>query len=101
MRWLFILFGFALVASPSAAATVAAKQQAPAVSPRITMATIAKYVAAAKESMRANPSEAAALASQAERSIRSFPPNDDTRLALAETEWLQGEAFLQIGRAHV
>ncbi len=96
MRWLFILFGFALVASPSASATVAAKQPAPAVSPRITMAAIAKYVAAAKESMRANPSEAAALASQAERSIRSFPINDDTRLALAETEWLQGEAFLRL-----
>lgn len=96
MRLLFILFGFALVANPSASATVAAKQQVPAVSPRITMAAIAQFVAAAKESMRANPSEAASLASQAERSIRSLPPNDDTRLALAETEWLQGEAFLRL-----
>lgn len=96
MRWLFILFGFALVASPSAMATEAAKQHEPAVSRRIIMAAVAKHVAAAKESMRVNPAEAAALASQAEMSIRGFPLNDDTRLALAETEWLQGEAFLRL-----
>ena len=62
----------------------------------LAKAQINQRIAASKEAMRANPIQAAALAEQAEIAIRAYPLTDETRLTLAETEWLQGEAYLRL-----
>lgn len=53
-------------------------------------------IAAAKDAMRVNPRQAAVFARRAEDAVRLLPTSDQTRVMMAETEWLQGEAFLRL-----
>lgn len=46
--------------------------------------------------MRVNPAEAGMLAKRAEKAARTLRMTEATRITLAETEWLQGEALLRL-----
>lgn len=96
MRSSSILCGFLLAACSLASAIAAPPPAASAPDQRLITNNIAEAIAAAKETMRADPNKAAALAKQAETRLRQLPLTADRRIALAEAEWLQGEAFLRL-----
>jgi len=58
----------------------------------------AALLAEARLAMRADPAKTLSLAQQAEKQLRKLPQSEASILTTAESEWLQGEAYLRLNR---